>query len=1423
MVNGPFTTYSPAGVYTRTLTDTVSTPAITGLRIPVLIGVGQEELEQLDFSMVRGSSSTLDQQIVSEDVSVAFILDETNPSNPTFGAPNGEALKFRVRNYPLVDGQGFGRVTNDVRSVSVTVNGQPVAVGQVRGQQGTVTLQVPPMAGDNVRVTYFFHRGDTAFTDLVSDQVTTTPASLQAPAVSPYVFDASQDTLILTVDGTSKSIPVAAGSYTAAALKTVIDSQVVTGLATSIETDAQGGLHLTFSAAQSIVVGSGTANGALGLTAGTQTTRNRDFRVYQRPIVDGSDGGLTTTDPTKVVVLVNGSQVAASAVDGTNGVVTLPFAPAAGSVVSVQYWHNTWQDTFDYLPNTMVTQTLRCGFAPGRNDFIVDTDYVVANPSADVSVIHWGASTSIKNTRQTAGTTVLDDTQILATLVDDKLYNVEASRYINNTVVPAVASDREFLLPEVPTLGNGRDTTLGQDLYNSAANGRSGLVSNRPDLLVVRTGRNLRDALNRTPVKVVAVDAENRKITLQAPVPPDHKAYVTQFFSRLSDDTFAITNVTPGPVGVGQFQVASSLQARNLQQVLFGTKAGLSETIQWPRGAEKVPDAYHTGAGTPVSEVVTVTFGTQAARAASYTNLGAAPYGFYASASDQWRTSLNGSTIVTNLGTATKGYLVSSPVDLTGGNITVGAGANVLNLLIDNTPVVVTLTPGSLTPAAIVTAINAAIDLTDGSGSGGVNFVTTAPNLLAATYGIGTDQAVFVIKSFSTPAALPGGFDHVSGVEIAQGTVEATLGYTTFQQSMGSATGLTKPATILGTGVGSFTITAGVDDALALKVDGIAYTVTLPAGTVTAAAAVAAINATTGLSGVASVGTLGNLNKVRLTSQTNGPSSAVEIQYGTANTPLGLTAGDIAGPTLVEAQQVVNSLMGTAGFNVAGVASVATLDGNEYVNITSRTTGLTASSVAFVAGSASAFNTASGTGIVAGTSGDSGEDAHDSFTVTSTNAAGSAGTGIPGQTYTDAQTGLRFSILASQTGTYTNGGSFTLLVSDTWKVNPSIPSLAAGGVELIVTDTVGVGLDDAAQLNTFAPGGQEPDIGDTYYVSYRFMKQDFTTRLYQTFRAVENAFGPVSGENRASLGAYLALQNGAALVGIKQVLKAPNSNQATDSTYIQALKELETPLPGNIRPDVLVALTPSTAVMGALMKHVEVMSTPQRQSERMGFLGFASGTTPTTAQAIAKGLSSNRIVALYPDSVVVTLTDELGKNYEVLVDGTFFAAAVAGAGVSPAVDVATPYTHRKLVGFTRIPRILDPIEANQTAVAGVTILEDLDPIIRIRQGFTTNMANVLTQLPTVTQIADHVQQRSRVTMDPFIGSKFLSSRAQEVEVSMNAMFRGLIGAEIVGAATPVQASASADSPTDLEVAAAFQPVFPLLYIMATFTLRSSGI
>jgi hypothetical protein len=1435
MALGPFITYVPPGVYTRTLTEANVSNVTAGIRIPVIIGVGQEQLEQDNVELVRGSSGTVDEQIVNEDETANWVVNSTNPNNLILGTQNGTYTTFRVSNYPITDGQGFGLVTNKTTSVTVTVNGTPVVVSQVVGQTGLVSLEIPTQPTDQVNCTYFFHRGDTSFTDTLSNQVTPTNATIIAPGFEPYnIVTGTNDTFTVSVNGIQGTVTFPPGALTAASLASIIMAAAVPNLLASVFTDNEGRNHVQLTSTQSIVIGSGNANGPLGFSPGASTSRNTSFRVYEIPITDGSGSGITTTDTSKVVVKVNGTQIVPSSVDGQHGIVTLPFAPAPGSSVTITYWSNTWQQTFDYLPNSQVSQVLLCGISPGRNDYIQGADFTISNPSVDVSIVNWGAAVSVASTSASPGATPITGVtgsggQISTLLIDNKFFLAPCTPVTNTTVIPAVVSTTQFVLPEVPTTGNGRDTPLGLPLFTSVANGRQDLISNRPDLVTVYAGRTLRDALNKPAIPVTQVDGPNLTITLSQSVPPDWTVFATFWYNTIVDDTTILTCLVPGPVGTGQYQLFSTLQNTNLWEIRFGNVTGLSTPVQWPRGVETIPDAFMTGAGVPVSEVLTVTFSQSAASNAAFTNRNAEPYSFYTPYSASWVTIVNGTPVTTNLAAAAQGYLVSEHVSLVQSGVNAGeilipgAPNNQFNISIDGVTIpTISLTAGYMTPTAIVAAINAAIDAT-------APFTGTAPNNLASFVQIGPDgpsvygDVIFVIKSYSTPAALPAGFDSLSAARILQGTVQTLLGYAAFQSAAGTSGAINKPATMLGGIAGPFNVTAGLNDNFLLTVNGTAYQVQLPAGAAVAASAVvAAINAVPGLSGVASVGTLNNINKVRLTSPTNDASSTIVIGNGSANTPLGFVQNQSASQTQVLAQEVVDELNATSGFASGAVAYVDNINGLNYITMESLVVGAAPSSIGFANSANSAFNTTTNIGLTAGIDGDDGEDPHDQYTVTSSNPNGSGGVGIPGQTYTDAVTGLRFTVMPATVGSYNNGGSFTMYVSQTFHVDPSNPRYAVGGVEMIVSNLVNVGVGDTGTLTTFNPGGIEPTVGDFYYISYLYQKQDFTTRIYQTLKTIEANFGNVAPNNTASLGAYLSILNGAVLVGITQVLKVPNTNQASDTSYINAITGLDTPLPGNVKPDIIIPLSGSTAVAGFLTNDCEIQSGIRNQAERIGFIGFSSGTTPTAAQSVAKSLVSSRIIAFYPDSSTITLTDSTGAAFNSIIDGTFFGAAVAGVVVSPSVDVATPYTRRRVQGFTQLNVSLDPVTANQTAVAGITLLDDLgNGFLRIRQGLTTNMASILTRLPTVTQIADFVQQQSRAILDSYVGLKFLSSRTNEVVVTMTGLFKSLVQAEIVGAFTGMSAIIDPCDPTILDFTMYYSPIFPLEYLVLTFNLRAN--
>ena len=472
-----------------------------------------------------------------------------------------------------------------------------------------------------------------------------------------------------------------------------------------------------------------------------------------------------------------------------------------------------------------------------------------------------------------------------------------------------------------------------------------------------------------------------------------------------------------------------------------------------------------------------------------------------------------------------------------------------------------------------------------------------------------------------------------------------------------------------------------------------------------------------------------------------------------------------------------------------------------------------------------------------------GEAALDGFFVISgsANGSGSANTstlnngtgqdGVVGKTYRDAVTGLTFTILPRGWSTdedgpwlaYPTGANavFRITVSPTFTCDANIPMTALNGVETKVSNTTGITVGDTATVTTYERGGQEPSTGDVYYVSYTFQKQDYTTTFFTKMAAIEAAYGEVHPDNPLSLASWLSMKNGAVLLGLKQVPRATDSNFAALTSYTAAITELEGVLPGQVLPDIITPLRgESTDLFQILSKSNGIMSSIRYRSERTSIIGVSGGTTPAEVRTLARTLANTRMRVVYPDTALINLIDYAGNSKEHLIDGPMLAAGLVGSVVSPNVDVATPWTGKTLTGYVQLGRQLDPVQQNQIAQDGVTILEEKPPFLRVRHGLSTDLTSILTKVPTVIMIADEVQRLSRVVLSGFIGIKFLPGILSQVEGRLAMMFKALVRGEIVAAYTGIKAQASED-PTSASLNAYYAPIFPLLYLILTFHLRTS--
>lgn len=678
--------YAPPGVYSQSEFETPIPPvALESLKIPVFIGEGNEYLVQRQLEIVRGSSATADQRIVMEDETNRMVVDINAQGAVTLGGFDGVLDRFQVAHYPITSGDGTGRSSTNRTDVVVTLNNQPVVVRSVEGARGIVQIAQPPQPGDILRCTYYFKRTDTLITDDLSDQVSPGRAVVRGlfgigdvnatnPTVPPTVLDIHDDikdingvvivpannVLTVTVDGVTTSIKIPARSnYTMAQVASAITAARVETLEAVTVIDNYGLTTLQLMADNSLVILEGSANGLLGLVKGQQDIRTATFYTFQGPIVTGSGGGITATDPSQVTVKVNGIQVIPTAVDGTSRAVTLAVAPAAGSTVTVTYYFNTWQDTFDYLAHINVSEVVSCGDSPGSTAYAQDTDFILQNDK-----ILWGTAVTVESGIHTEQSSYFGSDQVSTLLVDNRTFLTECAPVVSNNN----ASQTTFRLPYEPTLGNGRDTPLGQSLFQTVSNSRIDLPVNRPDVVWAYWGWDAQDALERGRVQVLKV--EGSVITLAEPVPVGARLFATFYHNTLTDETFILECANPGPSGIGTYTIAKGESNTPVYGATFTPSSkGVSlngVVLSFPSGSELTPDVHFEGVSGskftgPVNETVTVQLASRQATPAKFSAPGAGPYEFIKGFSDHLRLSVHNSDL------GTSGIDLDNPSEWNGG------------------------------------------------------------------------------------------------------------------------------------------------------------------------------------------------------------------------------------------------------------------------------------------------------------------------------------------------------------------------------------------------------------------------------------------------------------------------------------------------------------------------------------------------------------------------------------------------------------------------------------------------------------------------------------------------------------------------------------------------------------------------------------
>lgn len=367
-----------------------------------------------------------------------------------------------------------------------------------------------------------------------------------------------------------------------------------------------------------------------------------------------------------------------------------------------------------------------------------------------------------------------------------------------------------------------------------------------------------------------------------------------------------------------------------------------------------------------------------------------------------------------------------------------------------------------------------------------------------------------------------------------------------------------------------------------------------------------------------------------------------------------------------------------------------------------------------------------------------------------------------------------------------------------------------------------------------------PVAGATYYVSYEARPESlqYACTFISSYDELEAAYGghfmkSESGEeadtvNPVALGAYLALESGAAGVYVIQI----EPNNKTNYEVVIATDIVEALERAAVVEDAyfLVPMTGDSTAVGATITHCNVMS---QTLERMERVCFVSRDVPDPTN-IVTGFSSGEITAAAEE--VATLQDFLVRTpfvscaTKILSDGLlhnlpaeYVCAALAGlASVLPA---QRSMTRQKLYNFVDLKYAanLRRVYKNMLAEAGFIVLEQAGGSgapITIRHGITTKTDNIQDREHSIVVIRHFVAKYLRNSLEGYIGRFNIDSFLKtKVNGTLTACRNYLVNKTILNDFIVKDVLQDTDNPDTLLINISVLPPYPCNYIDITLIVE----
>lgn len=371
-------------------------------------------------------------------------------------------------------------------------------------------------------------------------------------------------------------------------------------------------------------------------------------------------------------------------------------------------------------------------------------------------------------------------------------------------------------------------------------------------------------------------------------------------------------------------------------------------------------------------------------------------------------------------------------------------------------------------------------------------------------------------------------------------------------------------------------------------------------------------------------------------------------------------------------------------------------------------------------------------------------------------------------------------------------------------------------------------------------GPNKPIAGTTYYVDYEARPEalQYACTFISNYDELEAAYGghfmksTSNGEldtiNPVALGAYLALESGAAGIYVIQVEPANKTTyevvEATD--FVNAL-EVASAIQDAY---YIVPMTGESTAVGATITHVNTMSQIEERMERVCFVsqniadpantitGFSSGELAAAVGKVSV-LQDARVRVPFVSSVSKVLSD--GSLYDLPAE--YLCAAMAG--LASVIPVQRSLTRQKLYNFVELKYAanLRRIYKNQLAEAGFIVLEQSGGSgspITIRHGITTKVDNVQDREHSVVTVRDFVAKYLRSSLEGYIGKfnidNFLKTK---VTGTLKACSNYLTSKSIVVDFVVKNIMQDVDNPDTLLITISIMPPYPCNYIDITLIVE----